>query len=270
MKIIDFSEISQYDFAISDISVIYQTPTWQSLIMSKAHSGRILNGFLLIDKGGCRYEWAEGEAELSSGSLIYLPKGSVHRVSVTEHEFSFYRVSFVLKDISDGEEIVFGTGPAVVTYAARQAMFDICGELIKTTMSKSNIFKSTSLLCDFLTAVGKTIKDENSNPEYGRIFAAIDHIEKHYAEEVDIKALADMCYLSEPHFFRLFKREIGDTPISYRNRLRVEKAKMLLSDGECSVSEISAMLGFESVYYFSRVFKKSVGVSPTVYQQNAL
>lgn len=270
MKIIDFSEISQYDFAISDISVIYQTPAWQSLIMSKAHSGRILNGFLLVDKGSCRYEWAEGDAQLSHGSMIYLPKGSVHRVNVTEQDFSFYRVSFVMRDISDGEEIVFGNGPRVVTYAARQALFDICVEMMESTMSRSNVFKSTSLLCELFSTMEKILTDEDSHPEYGRIFPAIDYIEKHYSEEIDIKALVDMCYLSEPHFFRLFKREIGDTPINYRNRLRMEKAKQLLSDGECSVSEIASILGFESVYYFSRAFKKSVGVSPTVYQKNSL
>ena len=47
-----------------------------------------------------------------------------------------------------------------------------------------------------------------------------------------------------------------------RNDLRIERAKSLLFDEECQISEISAMLGFESIYYFSRVFKNETGVPP--------
>ena len=68
MKIIDFRELKSTKFSLHDISVIYQSPTWNSLGNDK-HK-RTLNGFLLIDNGECKYEWDGGEANLKKGSLI--------------------------------------------------------------------------------------------------------------------------------------------------------------------------------------------------------
>ena len=63
--------------------------------------------------------------------------------------------------------------------------------------------------------------------------------------------------------YRLFREETGTTPIEYRNRLRIQRACQLLRGRECTIGEIAALLGFESVYYFSRVFKKLTGVAPS-------
>ena len=79
--------------------------------------------------------------------------------------------------------------------------------------------------------------------------------------------LAEMCYLGEAQFFNLFKKELGMSPIKYKNYLRMEQAKMLILSGECSQAEIAAMLGFENVYYFSRMFKSYVGESPSKYEK---
>ncbi len=65
--------------------------------------------------------------------------------------------------------------------------------------------------------------------------------------------------------YRAFKKETGLSPIEYRNRLRIERARTLLSRDICSVSEAAKLLGFESVYYFSRVFKQHTGVAPSQY-----
>jgi len=259
VKIVEFEQIRNLDAAMTDIAVIYQTPQWNSIEM-KSQSGRKLNGFLLIDKGECFYEWQDGNAELSHGSLIYLPTGSRHRVTVTKRPFSFYRISFNLVDVADGETVVFSNGPLVMSYNTPTRMFDIAYEMVASTVSRSRVYKSISMLAEFFHIMSK-----QSERPASRISAAIEYTERHYAENIDVDELSRMCYISKPHLFRLFKKETGMSPVEYRNYLRIERAKLLLADGELSIGEIAAMLGFEGSYYFSRTFKAHTGVAPSRY-----
>ena len=259
MKTVEFDRLYENDIAMTEIAVIYQTPQWNSIEM-KNEGGRRLNGFLLIDKGECLYEWQDKSASLSRGSLIYLPSGSKHTVTVTERPFSFYRISFSLIDPTDGERIIFTNEPCVMTSTASGRLFELANELISSTVLKSRAFKSTSMLAEFFHVLLKSRRRPES-----RISTAVEHIDRHYSEETNVDGLAALCYISKPHLFRLFKSELGMSPIEYRNHLRMERAKVLLSDGELSVGEIAAMLGFENGYYFSRMFKEHTGMSPSKY-----
>ena len=84
MKVIRFHDVGTVNFALSEIAVIYQTPTWNQLGSKNDNKGRTLNGFLLIDKGECYYEWDGGSANLKHGGLIYLGAGSKKVVTVTK------------------------------------------------------------------------------------------------------------------------------------------------------------------------------------------
>jgi len=119
-----------------------------------------------------------------------------------------------------------------------------------------------------------TIKAANITPESrrmtGRIKPALDHILRHYTENISIQELAERCAMSVYHFCRAFKAVTGNTAISYINQLRINKASALLSTSTLPVAEIAAAAGFSDVCYFSRCFKKQKGVSPAVFQRNAL
>ena len=128
-------------------------------------------------------------------------------------------------------------------------------------MSKNGLFLSISNLCVILDTIIKYHRKKSDS----RVSPALEYIENNYTENVDIEFLSNLCYMSQAHFFRLFKSEKGFSPIEYRNMLRIERAKELLSENECSINEVAEILGFESVYYFSRFFKKCVGIPPSEY-----
>ena len=70
---------------------------------------------------------------------------------------------------------------------------------------------------------------------------------------------------------KLFKKEVGMTPLEYMTGLRMKKAELMLStmwSGDYSIAEIGALCGFEDALYFSRVFKKHFGCSPSAYAKN--
>ena len=163
-----------------------------------------------------------------------------------------------MTDIKDGEDTVFLNTPWLVTRDAGRVFFDISEGLMKSTVSRRNYLKSCSELYEFFDAMQKKLE----RPSDSRIFPAIEYIETHYTEDTPVSELCKLCYMSEPHLFRLFKETTGYTPIVYRNRLRIERAKTLLAGGECGVGEAAALTGFTSIYYFDRVFKALTGVPP--------
>jgi AraC-like DNA-binding protein len=96
---------------------------------------------------------------------------------------------------------------------------------------------------------------------------AMAYIHGHYAEPISRTDLARHVALSEDYLTACFRKELGVTPIAYLNRYRVHQAKQLLSDTSKSITEIALEVGFSDSGYFSRVFRREVGLSPEAYRQ---
>ncbi|NLM75001.1 MAG: helix-turn-helix domain-containing protein, partial [Clostridiaceae bacterium] len=100
------------------------------------------------------------------------------------------------------------------------------------------------------------------------IVKAKRYIKKKYAEDISLNTVAEYLNLSAGYLSILFKKETGQNFIDYLIQLRMEKAKELLRTTELKIYEVSKMVGYENIYYFSRIFSKVVGVSPKQYQTN--
>ena len=72
---------------------------------------------------------------------------------------------------------------------------------------------------------------------------------------------------SKSHLKALFKKNTGYSIMDYYTHLKVERAKILIKEGELSISDIAELLGYASIHYFSRVFKSKTGMSPTEYKK---
>jgi len=103
---------------------------------------------------------------------------------------------------------------------------------------------------------------------YKRIVRAKLFIDDHYAENIDIDNIADQASFSKYHFIRLFKSIYGKTPHNYLIKVRIDKAKLLLS-ADVSVLETSMAIGFDSPTSFTAVFKKLVRKTPSEFQKDA-
>lgn len=88
-------------------------------------------------------------------------------------------------------------------------------------------------------------------------------MDRHYAEPLDIPALARIALVSEAHFVRTFAATFGETPHRYLQRRRVERAMYLLRTTETSVTDVCFEVGFSSPGTFSRTFSTIVGQSPS-------
>lgn len=102
-----------------------------------------------------------------------------------------------------------------------------------------------------------------------RVRRAIRLMQETLAEESNMESLARECGLSRPHFFKLFKKQMGLTPNLYMNTLRAERAIDELMKTEKTVTDIGNDLGFSSQASFTRFFTSNVGIPPSDYRRVA-
>ena len=100
------------------------------------------------------------------------------------------------------------------------------------------------------------------------VYTVFTYIHEHYGESIRLADLAAVCYMTEAHFCRTFKEMMGEPPVSYINRYRINRATALLSTTALSLKEIAARVGFSDEAYFSRAFRKYKGESPTAFMKN--
>ena len=104
-------------------------------------------------------------------------------------------------------------------------------------------------------------EDENR-----RLLRARDVMDRHYAEPLDVPAIARVAHVSPAHFSRRFKAVFGETPHRYLQRRRIERSMALLRDTSTPVTDVALTVGFTSLGTFSRTFRDIVGTSPSDYR----
>jgi AraC-like DNA-binding protein len=96
---------------------------------------------------------------------------------------------------------------------------------------------------------------------------ARDHADRHYAEPLDLEALAAVAGISKFHFQRLFAATYGVSPAAYLSQRRVERAQDLLRATGLTVTEVCHAVGFSSLGSFSSRFRELVGETPSEFQR---
>ena len=108
-------------------------------------------------------------------------------------------------------------------------------------------------------------KDEHENH---LVVKAKDYIIQNYNKDISLDDVSRQLDLSSYYFSKLFKEETGSNFVEYVTSLRIQKAKELLKeDRDCSMKEICSSVGYSDPNYFSRIFKKNEGITPTEYRE---
>jgi len=102
------------------------------------------------------------------------------------------------------------------------------------------------------------------------ITEVIKFIELHYQDKITLEMIAEHVNFSENYLCRVFKEQTGTNLIHYINNVRMNKAAELILIGHTYIKEVSSLVGIIDQFYFSRVFKKHFGVSPTEYRAHMM
>lgn len=118
-----------------------------------------------------------------------------------------------------------------------------------------------------LEFITRTINEIREKKVSSLILKSRDYIGTNYASELTLEEVSREVNISPYYFSRLFKDETGENFIEYLTLVRIQKAKELLDEGVLSVKEICFQIGYGDPNYFSRIFKKVVGKTPTEYKE---
>jgi len=130
-----------------------------------------------------------------------------------------------------------------------------------------NFWNEKNLLQQFLcelALVNQAPTSEDINVK--RLHQLLQYIKQHYMEEITLETLCGLVSLSPCYVSRLFRQYTRLSPIAYVNHVRIENAKLLLSESLLPIAEIAAKIGYRDAFYFSKKFKQATGVTPRQYR----
>lgn len=131
---------------------------------------------------------------------------------------------------------------------------------VRIPASQASRFESS-----FATSGGK--RGQHESPAARKVEAVIEYMILHLSEPPRISKLSSIAGLSTSHFISVFKRVSGCSPMNFFIRLRMQCACELLRGQQLRIKEIAFTLGYNDPFYFSRMFKAIIGVSPNCFRK---
>lgn len=110
------------------------------------------------------------------------------------------------------------------------------------------------------------VQDAAATKHSYAVSKAINYIRQNYASKITLEGTAKMVYLSRSYFSKLFAEETGTTFSNYVIQVRIEKSKQLLLDSSVKLADVAYLVGFVDQSYFTKCFRKIVGISPGKYR----
>lgn len=160
--------------------------------------------------------------------------------------------------------------PSKLSPGKNSAMKELLQEIVtlKQTNEPLQIFKANSAMYRLLEILFEHMDCSNKTSYHHKnISRCKRYIEAHYLEEIAVADLIALSGLSKAHFHRCFKSHVGLSPLPYMIKLRMEKAKDLLIHTNDKVSEIALTCSYADSVYFTSLFRKYVGLSPSQYRK---
>lgn len=224
-------------------------------------SGRQYNSFMYMESGRYLLTFADGELQIEAGDLIFFPKGSVHSSELISEDADCIQVEFEIT----GYELPCPKHPIRLQKIEKAP--ELLGNIVSLYTKNDPAAFIEAIACLYQLFAAALHQLVHIPTKSARIYPAVQYIEQHLSEPIDIGKLAQLCTISLSQLRRLFKQEYHLTPVAYRNNLRMDKAKFMLYYGYATISEIAQELGFDNVYAFSNMFKKHTGLSPSEYMK---
>jgi Transcriptional regulator containing an amidase domain and an AraC-type DNA-binding HTH domain len=216
------------------------------------------------------------EYSLQPNQLIIIPKGTKHSYgSKPGNPWTIYWIHFdgtLAGHFSEGLNKPKDISPAIDSRIEdRIQLFDEMYSTLRNGYSQANLSYCISVFFHFLGSLRYLgVFRENratDNTETGLIEKSIHYMRENIHRRLTLAHIADYSGLSVSHFTALFQQKTGFPPISYFLQLKIQQACHYLDFTDMKINQISTSLGINDPLYFSRIFSKTMGVSPLIYRK---
>lgn len=165
-------------------------------------------------------------------------------------------LEFVLR----AESIMYRSGGQTYEFESRK-------DYLSQLMGTDGFDEIKNWYIDKMKKAVSNISTAGKDHTHHLIKKALDYIDAYYSKDISLDEISQELNISSYYFSKLFKEEKGEGFIEYLTRKRVDEAKELLKDPDKSIKEIGVACGYSDPNYFSRIFKKSTGMTPTEYKE---
>jgi YesN/AraC family two-component response regulator len=213
--------------------------------------------------------------QLNPDSFTIIPAAVAHSYGADENDsWTIYWIHFKGSNATAIVESMInqlkGHHGTITFHSSRQQLFsDIYGNLERGYSNDNLCYASMCLwhfLSSFLYNDKFNLSEKKEFREDAIIEPSINFMQKHLSEILRLSDIAESVNVSIPHYSYLFKQKTGFAPMEYFNQLKVQKACQYLLFTDLRIKEIAEQLGMEDPYYFSRMFKGVMGLSPKEYR----
>lgn len=222
--------------------------------------------------GSGYYEYKNKVWEIKAGDILYCWHGTQHHYWADKNNpWTIFWLHVQGKEIDmflnemnlNLQEPVLSIGVSPILISFFREILDV----MKRGNSKANSLYASSLarqlLANQIYLISERNKPLDENCNFNKI---LKYFSDHLTETLTIADMAKYCHLSKTYFIRKFQKNFGYSPLVYFNRLKIESACHLLLVSKRSIKEIAFALGFNDPLYFSRLFQKVMGKSPSDYR----
>ncbi|MDO5541055.1 MAG: helix-turn-helix domain-containing protein [Eubacteriales bacterium] len=159
--------------------------------------------------------------------------------------------------------------PKEIIYAATSGIQNIFSEeLYISTRNQLTEAKTPYEINTLLDAYFSSQPPEQTGSQYSRLIqSAIQYIQQHYQEQISLTTAAESLSITSQYLSKLFMQETSRTFIDYLTNVRIDKAKVYLTETNLQINVIGARTGYTDPKYFCTVFKKIVGLTPNQYRK---
>ncbi len=238
--------------------------------------GRLDFQLLYVASGKAHFYFDKSEEDtvVTAGHMVlYRPKEPQRYIYYGEEQTEVYWVHFTGNNVTNIlRHYGIGSGMRVIETGTSLEYPRIFKQMIQELQRCQAHYPDllTLLLLELLIRIERQIgrehrpKDAYLNAE---MELAIQHFNDHYSDEINIEEYALSRGMSVSWFIRSFKQYAGTTPMQYLVERRMANAQVLLETTSYNISEIAALVGYDNPLYFSRIFRKQKGMSPSEYRK---
>ena len=246
---------NSYNISSIDIITVSRNKNYKHSYME----GRPYHAFIYTERGTMLDSFHYPKKEnitAEEGAFVFVPKGTRYIGTYLEEGTMLKIIQF---DIDSGELPPYLSVPQKIELSNAKTIVHSFFDSLNN-LNQNHIFHYLSLLYDLMWQID--IQKRGLPSKYSRLAPALDDITLYPEKNKKISYYAELCFMSEVNFRRLFREHIGKAPIDYRNELRLLKARKMLQSGEYNVSESAVATGFSNLSFFIRLYKKQFGYTP--------
>ena len=204
-----------------------------------------------------------GQFNVEVGDILYFPKHTTYHSRILSGSYCDVINFDLVQDVRFEPFVMTPKNPSAIEELFKSA---------ERAFNKGETLRCTAKLYEIFAIIKKERDSEYAPSARVRIIEpAIKRINETLAERAPtVGELAALCEISEGYFRSLFLSALGQSPTEYATTVKINRAKELIRSGLCSISEAARSVGFEDIAYFSRVFRKIVGISPREYKNSSV